>query len=129
MGKFTLRALGKFTLLISGPDANDCGMESRHTACINNNVIYLFGGADLEQRTNELYSFDPFTNNWTEISPLNTSRSDQPAPRSGAHSLSFENSIFFFGGYTRKGGVYFNDLTEFKTIQKKWVNLNPQNAP
>ena len=31
----------------------------RHTVCINNNLIYLFGGADLEQRTNELYSFDP----------------------------------------------------------------------
>lgn len=31
----------------------------RHTVCINNNMIYLFGGADLEQRTNELYSFDP----------------------------------------------------------------------
>ena len=103
-----------FSFLYRG--TNDCGVECRHTACINNNVIYLFGGADLEQRTNELYSFDPFTNNWTEISPLNTNRTDQPAPRSGAHSLSFENSIFFFGGYTRKGGVYFNDLTEFKTI-------------
>ena len=54
---------------------------------------------------------------------------DAPAPRSGAHSLSFENSVFFFGGYTRKGGTYFNDLTEFKTIQNKWVDLDPQNAP
>ena len=57
------------------------------------------------------------TNNWKQISALNTTRTnEQPAPRSGAHSLSFENSIFFFGGYTRKGGIYFNDLTEFKTI-------------
>jgi hypothetical protein len=39
-----------------------------------------------------------------------------PAPRSGTHSLAFENSIFFFGGYTRKGGNYFNDLTEYKTL-------------
>ena len=70
------------------------------------------------------------TNNWSQISSLNTQRAnDQPAPRSGAQSLSFENSIYFFGGYTRKGGIYFNDLTEFKTLQNKWVNLNPQSAP
>ena len=71
------------------------------------------------------------TNTWKKISPMPTvlNAKDSPAPRSGAHSLSFENSVFFFGGYTRKGGTYFNDLTEFKTIQNKWVNLNPQNAP
>ena len=54
---------------------------------------------------------------WRQISELNTDAdNDQPFPRSGAHCLSFENSIFFFGGYTRKGGTYFNDLTEFKTL-------------
>jgi len=30
-----------------------------HSVCVNNDTIYLFGGADLEQRTNELYAFNP----------------------------------------------------------------------
>ena len=57
------------------------------------------------------------TNTWKKVFPSqNVPYIEAPAPRSGAHSLSFENSVFFFGGYTRKGGTYFNDLTEFKTI-------------
>jgi hypothetical protein len=31
----------------------------RHTVCSDGKTIYLFGGADLEQRTSELYTFDP----------------------------------------------------------------------
>lgn len=30
-----------------------------HTVCTDQKLIYLFGGADLEQRTSELYTFDP----------------------------------------------------------------------
>jgi hypothetical protein len=55
-------------------------------------------------------------NIWAMISPKVEDEKNVPAPRSGTHSLSFENSIFFFGGYTRKGGNYFNDLTEYKTL-------------
>jgi hypothetical protein len=53
--KYTLHAPGKSTISW----LTYLFTLHRHTVCINNNVIYLFGGADLEQRTNELYSFDP----------------------------------------------------------------------
>jgi N-acetylneuraminic acid mutarotase len=34
----------------------------------------------------------------------------QPKARSGTRAISYRDSLFFFGGYTRKGGTYFNDL-------------------
>ena len=49
-----------------------CLTDHRHTVCINNNLIYLFGGADLEQRTNELYSFDPCKSNEVKSSNIET---------------------------------------------------------
>jgi len=58
--------------------------------------------------------------------------------RSGAHSLSYEGSIYIFGGYTRKGGEYFNDIYEYKVVQNEWysvfasnfrINLRAQNPP
>jgi len=56
MDKSTPHALGKYIMVRLTLTLLAC---DSHTVCINNNLIYLFGGADLEQRTNELYSFDP----------------------------------------------------------------------
>jgi N-acetylneuraminic acid mutarotase len=55
-----------------------------------------------------------------------------PAARSGSHCIPHENSIYFFGGYTRKGGTYFNDIKEFNYGLGKWVELKvdpTQRAP
>lgn len=38
----------------------------------------------------------------------------QPKARSGARAISYRDSLYFFGGYTRKGGTYFNDLYQYK---------------
>jgi hypothetical protein len=46
-----------------------------------------------------------------------------PQSRSGAHSLSYKSSIYIFGGYTWKGGEYFNDIYEYKTIENIWYYL------
>lgn len=52
-----------------------------------------------------------------------------PAARSGAHSVHFEGSVYLFGGYTRKGGTYFNDLSQFSIAQQQWVTVQPQSKP
>jgi len=39
-----------------------------------------------------------------------------PAARSGSHSIYHEDSVYFFGGYTRKGGTYFNDISKFSLV-------------
>ena len=36
-------------------------------------------------------------------------------------AVVFEDSfIYVFGGYTRKGGDYFNDIIEFRIPEMKW---------
>lgn len=53
---------------------------------------------------------------WLKLNPTGT----PPTARSGAHSLSFETSVYIFGGYTKKGGEYFNDIFEYKTVENEW---------
>ena len=48
-GRFSLQEQGNIFIIYI----------NRHTVCTDSNFIYLFGGADLEQRTCELYRFDP----------------------------------------------------------------------
>ena len=59
------------------------------------------------------------TNNWCKLSDL-----DAPSARSGSHSIYHNNVVFFFGGYTRKGGTYFNDITCYNILSKKWATLH-----
>ena len=42
----------------------------------------------------------------------------QPKARSGTRAISYRDSLYFFGGYTRKGGTYFNDLFQYKVNEK-----------
>lgn len=36
--------------------------------------------------------------------------------------------MFFFGGYTRKGGTYFNDLFQYKVQEGQWFEIRPNVA-
>jgi hypothetical protein len=86
--------------------------------------MYLFAGADSESRTNDLFFFSigkrPINQlenkKWAKLSPSG----EAPTSRSGAHSLSNNSSIYIFGGYTRKGGEYFNDIFEYKSVNDEW---------
>ena len=48
MDKSTLQELGKYQTFNFVVLVLIWHLRYRHTVCINNNVIYLFGGADLE---------------------------------------------------------------------------------
>jgi hypothetical protein len=46
-----------------------------------------------------------------------------PRARSGTRAISYRGSIYYFGGYTRKGGTYFNDLFQYKAQEKQWYEI------
>ena len=93
-----------------------------HTVSVVANRFYLFAGADVEIRTNDLYCFDPQNKSWTQL----MISENMPHERSGAQSVSKQNKkIYFFGGYTRKGGEYFNDLFAFDIDTYIWSYLQP----
>lgn len=65
--------------------------------------------------------------NWKKIKVDSASRCS--TARSGAQAVVNNRRIYFFGGYTRKGGEYFNDLFWFDTQTSTWHFANSENAP
>lgn len=98
----------------------------RHTVVLHNSgKFFLFAGADSESRTNDLFVFSLgkfFTNScsdtkkWLKLKPGGFS----PNARSGVQSVEHEDCIFFFGGYTRKGGEYFSDIFFYNVLLNEW---------
>ena len=46
-----------------------------------------------------------------------------PEPRSGARGVAYMDGLYFFGGYQRKQGTYFNDLFYFDLDKKVWNTI------
>ena len=68
--------------------------------------IYLFGGTDDDDRKNDLFIYDIFTNKWS----LLPNKGKVPLPRSGAKGVRYDNKLYFFGGYQKKSGNFYKDL-------------------
>jgi N-acetylneuraminic acid mutarotase len=52
-----------------------------------------------------------------------------PSARSGAQACVNLKRIYFFGGYTRKGGDYFNDLFYFDIMESCWKFVDVEASP
>ena len=90
-----------------------------HTAVQIGNKIYVFGGTDETTRRNDLYCYDMLNNIWNQVE----TQGMVPTPRSGAKGVACNSSFYLFGGYTRKDGVYYNDLYRFDTGSGIWTKL------
>jgi N-acetylneuraminic acid mutarotase len=56
-----------------------------HECIYYNKKIYLFGGTDHDDRKNDLYCYDIYTNNWD----LMIMQGDVPLSRSGARGVAY----------------------------------------
>ena len=93
-----------------------------HECILAENSIYLFGGTDDEERLNDLYEYCIRSNTWKKIQ-INQALSESPQPRSGARGVAYCDGLYFFGGYQRKQGRYFNDLFYYDIDQKTWQTI------
>lgn len=57
--------------------------------------IYALGGYNGQERQNTVERYDPETNQWTMITPMNSQRSD-------AHACTLNNMIYITGGNNYK---------------------------
>jgi N-acetylneuraminic acid mutarotase len=48
-------------------------------------------------------------------------KGDVPLPRSGAKGIAYKDSLYFFGGYQKKSGDYYNDFFYYDLIRKRWI--------
>jgi N-acetylneuraminic acid mutarotase len=82
----------------------------------------LFGGTDSDDRKNDLYCYDVFTNSWE----LMLQQGEIPIARSGTKGIAYKSRLYFFGGYQKKSGDYYDDLFYYDLIRKRWdtIELN-----
>ncbi|CAE7772860.1 Afg1l [Symbiodinium sp. CCMP2592] len=83
-------------------------------------------GTDENARQNDIYRYDVRHKTWACIDPVTGS---PPSARSGSKAVVCRDSIFFFGGYTKKDGDYFNDLFEFNIPKAHWTRLDAAQKP
>ena len=96
-----------------------------HSAVSCSNYFYVFGGTDEINRRNDLYRYDVGIKAWSQIPALG----DLPKARSGAKGQSYAGCLYFFGGYTKKDGEYFNDFYKFTISSMEWEKISEPGGP
>lgn len=79
----------------------------------------MFGGTDDEDRKNDLFMYDIHINKWA----LLPNKGQVPLPRSGAKGVSYDNKLYFFGGYQKKSGNFYKDLFFYDLSQQEWFDV------
>mmetsp|Transcript_14498 Transcript_14498/g.41674 ORF Transcript_14498/g.41674 Transcript_14498/m.41674 type:complete len:490 (-) Transcript_14498:94-1563(-) len=97
-----------------------------HAVVVWNHCFYLMGGTDENARQNDIYRYDVRQRLWVCVEPVS---GDAPSARSGSKAVVCGDSIFYFGGYTKKDGDYFNDLFEFNIPNAHWTLLDSAVRP
>jgi N-acetylneuraminic acid mutarotase len=97
-----------------------------HAVIVWNHCFYLMGGTDENARQNDIYRYDVRKRIWALVGPAS---GHAPSARSGSKAVICRDSIFFFGGYTKKDGDYFNDLFEFNIPRAHWSRIDAMDRP
>lgn len=97
-----------------------------HAVVVYNHCFYLMGGTDETARQNDIYRYNLRQKTWFLVEPTS---GNIPSARSGSKAVVCRDSIFFFGGYTKKDGDYFNDLFEFHIPRAHWSRIDTSTRP
>ncbi|CEM25889.1 unnamed protein product [Vitrella brassicaformis CCMP3155] len=102
--------------------------RSGHAVVLYEDVLYLFGGTDKTARQNDLYAFNIENSLWQLVAD-DSGPSRPPNARSNCQGIAYEGKLYFFGGFTGKGGEYFNDVHEFDIARCRWAPIKPIGEP
>ncbi|KAJ9616734.1 Negative regulator of mitotic exit [Cladophialophora chaetospira] len=101
--------------------------RTNHTIVSYNDQLFLFGGTNGTQWFNDVWTYSPATNSWTQQDCIGYI----PAPREG-HSAALCNDVMYiFGGRTEEG-TDLGDLAAFRISSKRWYtfqNMGPSPSP
>ena len=92
-----------------------------------NDRLYLFGGTDGITWFNDVWSFDPRTNSWTQLECIGYI----PSAREGHASALVGDVMYVFGGRTEEGQD-LGDLAAFRISSRRWYtfqNMGPSPSP
>ncbi|KAH0607400.1 uncharacterized protein H6S33_002434 [Morchella sextelata] len=111
--------------LISANEKNQDVPASRtnHTVVTWMDKLYLFGGTNGLVWFNDVWSYDPQTNQWTQLDCIGYI----PSPREGHAASLVGDVMYIFGGRTSEGDD-LGDLAAFRISSRRWYtfqNMGP----
>lgn len=89
--------------------------------------LYLFGGTDGIKWFNDVWSYSPHTNSWTQLECIGYI----PSPREGHAASLVGDVMYIFGGRTEEG-TDLGDLAAFRISSRRWYtfqNMGPSPSP
>ncbi|PNS19570.1 hypothetical protein CAC42_7414 [Sphaceloma murrayae] len=101
--------------------------RTNHSIITWNDRLYLFGGTDGVTWFNDVWSYDPRTNAWTQLDCIGYI----PAAREGHAAALVGDVMYVFGGRTEEGND-LGDLAAFKISSRRWYtfqNMGPSPSP
>ena len=91
--------------------------RSLHVGIVVDDSLYIFGGYDGTQRTNDFYRFDFDTCTWTQIITNNL----PPSPRDRHVAVVYDRFIYIFGGFDGVNRV--NDFNCYNINTNMWKEV------
>lgn len=91
--------------------------RSLHVGVVLDDCLYIFGGYDGTQRTNDFYKYDFNSCKWTQIDSNNM----PPSPRDRHTAVIYERSIYIFGGFDGVNRV--NDFYSYSLSKNLWSEV------
>ncbi|KAK1147434.1 Negative regulator of mitotic exit [Aspergillus melleus] len=101
--------------------------RTNHTIVSFNDRLYLFGGTNGLQWFNDVWTYDPRANQWSQLDCVGFI----PTPREGHAAALVNDVMYIFGGRTDEG-VDLGDLAAFRITTRRWYsfqNMGPAPSP
>jgi len=101
--------------------------RTNHSMVTYNDKLYLFGGTNGFQWFNDVWCYDPTTNQWSLLDCIGYI----PAPREGHAAALVDDVMYIFGGRT-EDGADLGDLAAFRISSRRWYtfqNMGPSPSP
>ncbi|TLD25701.1 cell polarity protein-like protein [Venturia nashicola] len=89
--------------------------RTNHSIVTWQDKLYLFGGTDGTQWFNDVWTYDPRTNAWSELDCIGYI----PAPREGHAAALVNDTMYIFGGRIQDG-TDLGDLAAFRISSRRW---------
>ena len=94
------------------------GSAAGGVAVLHDTIVY-FGGETGETALNKCWSFDPQTETWTDLAPLNQGRH-------GSQAIVFDNRIYIAAGSPKRGGGNVKSVEMFRQRTTSHSTYSPK---
>jgi hypothetical protein len=100
---------------VTSPHGRYPPARTNHSVVTWNDKLYLFGGTDGINWFNDVWTYDPRTNSWSELDCIGYI----PVAREGHSATLVNDTMYIFGGRTQEG-VDLGDLAAFRISSRRW---------